>query len=582
VTGTAVAPLLAGVEIEVRGTGLDPDVAARLVEARVDQHRRLPDRCTLRFADPRLDLIDRDSFPLGAELAASFTAPGGTAATSLFTGPIATLEPEFDRHEAILTVRAYDASHRLDQTRRTAAYQQMSYGAIARRIAGQNSLGGRKVADAGGPVPFVQQSNETDWEFLWRLAEEIGFVVGVEGRDLVFAAAAPPSGGTPKRIEWGKELLAFRPRATAVQQVSDVTVRAWDPATARPVEASATAAASSASIGVQRSAAVTASGGGTVTVADRPLRTAAQATALAQGVAGRLGDTFVEAEGTVVGDPALGAGAKVRVEGVGTRFGGTYALSSATHVVRGGRGYETRFTVSARAGRSLRDLASARTERPWRHGCVVGVVTNNNDPEGLGRVRVRYPVLGSDHEGWWARVTAPAAGTRRGLLMVPQTGDEVLLAFEHDDDEHPYVVGSVWNGTAKPQELARLDGSFALRSDKQVVVEAADAMSLTSDKTMTFSSAGNAKLTTSERSGDGPPGNVNVEAKGATTVKAGTDVKVEGGKEVAVNGGGEIKVAAGSQVTIQGGGSVSLKAGGALEIQATGVVRISGSQIMLG
>jgi uncharacterized protein involved in type VI secretion and phage assembly len=509
-----------------------------------------------------------------------FVAPGGSSAVKVFSGLVASLEPVFDTNEAMLVVRGYDRSHTMNQERRTKAYQQMSYASIARQLASGHGLSAGTIGSGGGTAAFVQQSNETDWEFLWRLADELGFEVHVSDRKLNFCAEAT-AGSRPVRLEWGDGLLAFRPRVTAVQQAEQVTVRGWDAATAQPIEATAQPSPEGADIGMDRSDAVSALSGSTVTVADRPVRSLEQATAVAEAVAGRLGEAWVEAEGTAIGDPALSAGAKIDVEGLGSRFSGTYKLTSATHVMRTGRGYETRFAVSGHAARSMLDLVSTRAHRSWRHSVVVGLVTNNKDPDALGRVRVRYPALGADHEGWWARVIAPAAGTNRGVLMVPQVGDEVLVAFEHDDDDRPYVVGSVWNGTAKPGALVHEDGSFALRSDKQVLIEAAEAMTLTGDKDFTVTAAGNAKITTSERSGDGPPGDVTVDAKGNATLKAAQATKVDAGTEATLHGATEVKVTAGTKLTLQGGPQVAIS-GAQIEIQATGMVKISGPQVMLG
>ena len=306
----------------------------------------------------------------------------------------------------------------------------------------------------------------------------------------------------------------------------------------------------------------------------------AQADALASGLADRIADGFVEADGTTLGDPRLRAAGRIKVAGVGSRFGGTYALSSVTHVVRSSRGYETRFTVSPGPARPLGAATRPAASQPWRHTIVVGLVTNNQDPDELGRVRVSYPALGSDHEGWWARVAGAAAGGRRGLLMMPQAGDEVLLGFEHDDEERPVVLGSVWNGEGKPQELAHPDGSFALRSDKQVVVDAAEAISITADQKLTLTAAGDALLTT-EPGGDGPPGNVNLTAKGSATMKAGTNVSVDAGTEATVAAKTALTVKAGTQLTLEGGAEVTIKAA-MLKLQASGPVQISGAQVLLG
>ena len=84
------------------------------------------------------------------------------------------------------------------------------------------------------------------------------------------------------------------------------------------------------------------------------------------------------------------------------------------------------------------------------YGVVVGVVTNNQDPDGQGRVKVRFPWLSAEHESHWARVVAPMAGNDRGFYTLPEVDDEVLCAFEHGRVEVPYVLGALWNGKDKP------------------------------------------------------------------------------------------------------------------------------------
>lgn len=81
---------------------------------------------------------------------------------------------------------------------------------------------------------------------------------------------------------------------------------------------------------------------------------------------------------------------------------------------------------------------------------MVGLVTNVDDPEGLGRVRVQYPTLSDDNESQWARIATLMAGGERGSWFIPEVGDEALVAFERGDPNHPYVVGFLWNGKDKP------------------------------------------------------------------------------------------------------------------------------------
>ncbi len=90
-------------------------------------------------------------------------------------------------------------------------------------------------------------------------------------------------------------------------------------------------------------------------------------------------------------------------------------------------------------------------------GVAVALVTQNRDPEGLCRVKVRYPWHESQGESYWARLAVPMAGGERGLVLIPEVGDEVLVAFEREDLRFPYVLGALWNGKDKPP-YANADG----------------------------------------------------------------------------------------------------------------------------
>ncbi len=98
-------------------------------------------------------------------------------------------------------------------------------------------------------------------------------------------------------------------------------------------------------------------------------------------------------------------------------------------------------------------LAPASPEKAGKiFGVVMGIVSNNQDPDNMGRVRVKFPWLSDDHESWWARIAMPMAGPKRGTYFLPEVEDEVLVAFEHGDVRFPYVIGSLWNGKDSPPE----------------------------------------------------------------------------------------------------------------------------------
>jgi uncharacterized protein involved in type VI secretion and phage assembly len=90
--------------------------------------------------------------------------------------------------------------------------------------------------------------------------------------------------------------------------------------------------------------------------------------------------------------------------------------------------------------------STSEPERSLTAGVTIGIVTNNSDPDGLARVKVKFPRLGGLDESFWARVAAPMAGNDRGLYFLPEIDDEVLVMFEQGDVRFPYVIGSLWNG----------------------------------------------------------------------------------------------------------------------------------------
>lgn len=82
-------------------------------------------------------------------------------------------------------------------------------------------------------------------------------------------------------------------------------------------------------------------------------------------------------------------------------------------------------------------------------GVGVGLVVNVDDPEKLGRLKLKFPWM-DDEESTWAPVAASFAGNDRGAFYMPEVGDEVLVAFELGNFDHPFVVGFLWNGKDKP------------------------------------------------------------------------------------------------------------------------------------
>jgi uncharacterized protein involved in type VI secretion and phage assembly len=94
------------------------------------------------------------------------------------------------------------------------------------------------------------------------------------------------------------------------------------------------------------------------------------------------------------------------------------------------------------------------------YGAFPALVTDINDPDGLGRVKISLPwspdTAGGRYETW-ARLATFMAGKNRGSWFIPDVDDEVLIVFEGGDPRRPYVIGSLWNGTDTPPES--MDGA---------------------------------------------------------------------------------------------------------------------------
>ena len=90
-------------------------------------------------------------------------------------------------------------------------------------------------------------------------------------------------------------------------------------------------------------------------------------------------------------------------------------------------------------------------------GVVSGHCQELDDPNNLGRVQVNFDWMDDAPDGYWARVAAPMAGGDRGCFFMPEVDDEVLVAFDHGDVSHPYVIGYCWSKPDKPPFGADLE-----------------------------------------------------------------------------------------------------------------------------
>ena len=83
-------------------------------------------------------------------------------------------------------------------------------------------------------------------------------------------------------------------------------------------------------------------------------------------------------------------------------------------------------------------------------GVVIATVSNIDDPDDLGRIKVKFPWMGENYQSDWASIAMPMTGSKTGFFFMPSVGDVVLVAFDHGDVNRPFIIGSLWNKKAKP------------------------------------------------------------------------------------------------------------------------------------
>jgi uncharacterized protein involved in type VI secretion and phage assembly len=179
-------------------------------------------------------------------------------------------------------------------------------------------------------------------------------------------------------------------------------------------------------------------------------------------------------------------------------------------------------------------------------GVAVAVVTQNKDSSGQVCVKVRYPWHSQPTDSYPARIVTPMAGKKRGIYFVPEVDDEVLVVFDKGDLSHPYVIGSLWNGSdSSPQTNS--DGKNDVRvihtrkghrllfndGDKGLVqLELNDGKKLKiDDDGITLEDTGGNKLSIDSKSNA-----LSIEARGTLTLKGAT-VSVEATGTLNIKGG---------------------------------------------
>jgi uncharacterized protein involved in type VI secretion and phage assembly len=307
------------------------------------------------------------------------------------------------------------------------------------------------------PLGFLMQYYESDWEFLQRLSVISGETLFYTGRDLVFGeykdwgATEVMYDRELTHIQFGSRLIANTFTSYQYLAGKDDTIRQESPAKIENSNEYLDLAA-------QRAAGM---------ITDRPVLLPP---GLEVGDKGAL-DDMVERRKTgtaartiyVKGiaktcDPRIGRLITILMpEGMSENSGlGTYRIVKVRHRIDENHRYSCEFEAIPS---SLKFFPAIELKMPVA-GSVLATVIKNDDPDKQGRVKVEFPFAQDRVSDVWLRVMSPDAGglagygnkkkgiieKNRGMVFIPEEGDQVMVGFEFGDPNRPYVMGSMFHG----------------------------------------------------------------------------------------------------------------------------------------
>ncbi|PJI26549.1 type VI secretion system Vgr family protein [Prevotella intermedia] len=450
-----------------------------------------------------------------------------------------------------ILVSGYSATYRMETAPGCFSWLEQPIGEVVRSLCGQANVQLRLNPAYGKKLDYICQYDESDFDFVRRLALQYQEWMYYDGTSLVFGRPKDSSepieleyGTTLSSLEIGLQTLARPEQVFTYHSSSDREMDQPTPDLAYGHD-QLSGKAFRASLGMY----------------GRPARQHAlprihtESELIKYMRRKQAADTaethYVTAESHV---PELRVGSVVRLyssflERVGqlTRESlGDFIITEIVHEVGEGSYYRNRFKAIPS---TVEALPSPRVPMPVAE-TQMATVTSNADPKGNGRVQVRMNwQQGGMHTGW-VRVMTPDAGksgdvsSNRGFVFIPEVGDQVLLGFRHGDPARPYVMGSLFNGSTgggggqgnKCKSLTTRSGSSLKLDDSKGSVTLADP-----GKTSIFmDGSGNATFDSSEKILISC-GSASIELHQDGTIKInGKDISVDGEK-IKVDGKESIK-----------------------------------------
>jgi uncharacterized protein involved in type VI secretion and phage assembly len=307
--------------------------------------------------------------------------------------------------------------------------------------------------------------------------------------------------------------------------------------------------------------------------------------------------------------PGVKIGGNINVQGrnlynlAGENYG-DYTVLSISHYFDGQGNYNNDFTAVP----STIKLPPVKAAAMPHSETQSAMVTDNHDPKGLGRVRVKFHWMNGTEKTPWIRVTSPHGGGGKGMFFIPEVGEEVIVGFEGDSPIKPYIIGTVYHGKASNTFSNGGNDVKALqtRSGNKVIMNDADGSVFVEDKdgnSMLIDGAGNITVKSNNTVTIDATNEITLKTK-KITMEAEDEIimnsKVLDGEftetstiygknennvlsKTAVNVGADNKVniSGGVEVDVYGKSKVELDSDGSVEANGKVITSIAGGQVKL-
>lgn len=237
-----------------------------------------------------------------------------------------------------------------------------------------------------------------------------------------------------------------------------------------------------------------------------------------------------------------------------------------------------------------------------------GIITDNHDPKGLGRVRVKFHWMNGTEKTPWIRVTSPHGGGGKGMFFIPEVGEEVIVGFEGDSPTKPYIIGTVYHGKASNTYSNGGNDVKALqtRSGNKVIMNDADGSVFVEDKdgnSMLIDGAGNVTIKSNKTVTIDATELITFKTKKISmeavdeivmnskvldgqftetaTVYGMNEMNVQSKSAVNVTSDNKVSVGATVEVDVFAKTKVALESGGGVEVNGKMMTTIQGGQVKL-